>query len=75
MCRRKAVFHGYHPDGTTRMDETLFLDQPMGVHGLHDWWYGRLQEAGIAAAGALGASGCTRRGTPPDSGCSTQPGT
>ena len=23
MCRRKAVFHGYHADGTTRMDETL----------------------------------------------------
>jgi hypothetical protein len=26
----------YHSDGSTRMDETLFRDQPMGVHGLHD---------------------------------------
>jgi len=47
MCRRKAVFHGYPPDGTTRMDETFFRDQPLGVHGLHDWWYGCLQRAGI----------------------------
>ena len=51
MCRRKAVFHGYRPDGSTRMDETLFRDQPMGVHGLHDWWYGCLGNAGIVAAG------------------------
>jgi integrase len=51
MCRRKAVFHGYRPDGSTRMDETLFRDQPMGVHGLHDWWYGCLQRAGIVPEG------------------------
>ena len=51
MCRRKAVFHGYRPDGSTRMDETLFLDQPIGVHGMHDWWYRCLQRAGIVAEG------------------------
>jgi integrase len=51
ICRRKAVFHGYLPDGSTRMDETLFLDKPMGVHGLHDWWYRCLGRAGLVAAG------------------------
>lgn len=24
LCRCKAVFHGHRPDGSTRMDETLF---------------------------------------------------
>jgi integrase len=51
MCRRKAVFHGHHPDGSTRMDETLFRDTPMGVHGLHDWWYRCLHRAGVVAEG------------------------
>jgi len=26
-------------------------DRPMGDHGAHDWWYDRLQAAGIVAAG------------------------
>ena len=51
MCRRKAVFHGYHPDGTTRMDETLFREEAMGAHGLHDWWYGCLHRAAIVPEG------------------------
>lgn len=51
MCRSKAVFHGYLPDGSTRMDETLFRDQAMGAHGLHDWWYACLSRAGIVAEG------------------------
>jgi site-specific recombinase XerC len=51
MCRRKAVFHGYHRDGSTRMDVTHFRDKPMGVHGLHDWWYGCLTRAGLVAEG------------------------
>ena len=51
MCRGKVVFHGYHADGSTRMDETLFVHKPMGVHGLHDWWYRCLQRAGVVAAG------------------------
>jgi integrase-like protein len=45
----------YHSDGSTRMDETLFRDQPMGVHGLHDWWYGCLGNAGVVAAGQTSA--------------------
>ena len=26
-------------------------DQPMGAHGLHNWWYGCLQRAGIVPEG------------------------
>jgi hypothetical protein len=51
MCRRKAVFHGYLPDGRTRMDETLFREEPMGVHGLHNWWYRCLHRAGVVPEG------------------------
>lgn len=51
MCRRKAVFHGYRDDGSTRMDVVHYADSPMGDHGLHDWWYGCLQRAGVAASG------------------------
>ena len=51
-------------------------DQPMGDHGLHDWWYalpraGRDRRAGRRRA----ASGCTRPATPPASASSTRPGT
>jgi integrase len=28
-----------------------FPAKPMGAHGLHDWWYGCLQRAGIVAEG------------------------
>ncbi len=24
-----------------------FHEKPMGVHGMHDWWYGCLQRAGV----------------------------
>jgi len=33
------------------MDETLFRDQPMGVHGLLNWWYRCLGNAGIVPTG------------------------
>jgi integrase len=29
----------------------VYPDKPMGDHGLHDWWYGCLQRAGLVAAG------------------------
>ncbi len=29
----------------------LFPEEPMGVHGTHDWWYRCLTEAGLVAAG------------------------
>lgn len=30
---------------------TLIPDQPMGVHGMHDWWYRCLHDAGIVPEG------------------------
>jgi site-specific recombinase XerC len=30
---------------------TQFHDEPMGGHGLHDWWYGCLERAGVVAEG------------------------
>jgi integrase len=30
---------------------TEYRDQPMGVHGLHKWWYRCLERAGIVTAG------------------------
>jgi integrase/recombinase XerC len=45
LPRRKAI---PRPHG---MVMHRFKDQPMGVHGLHDWWYGCLQRAGIVPAG------------------------
>lgn len=52
LCRQKAIFRGYdRQTGEPRMENYQFRDQPMGVHGLHDWWYGCLQRAGIVPAG------------------------
>ncbi len=42
MCRQKTV---------PRAGVVRFADKPMGDHGLHDWWYKRLAEAGIVAQG------------------------
>lgn len=41
LCGRRGNRHG------TR----LLPDMRMGNHGLHDWWYARLAEAGIVATG------------------------
>lgn len=45
LCRRKAIPH---------LGETvihLFPMEPMGQHGLHDWWYRCLTAAGVVAEG------------------------
>lgn len=42
MCRQKTI---------PRAGLRRFPDKPMGVHGLHDWWYQRLAEAGIVPTG------------------------
>jgi len=34
-----------------RYHTTEYRDEPMGVHGAHDWWYQCLERAGIVAAG------------------------
>jgi integrase len=46
LNRRRTIPHG------KRLDVIEFRAQPMGVHGLHDWWwYGCLQRAGVVPAG------------------------
>ena len=44
-----------HPSGssTARLSSTgaPLPDQPMGDHGLHDWWYACLARAGVVAPG------------------------
>jgi integrase len=49
LCRRKTIPH--KRGGQVELDRTLYLDQPMGVHGLHDWWYACLARAGIVRKG------------------------
>jgi integrase len=34
-----------------RIDRFQYRDQPMGVHGLHKWWYRCLERAGVVAKG------------------------
>ena len=45
LPRQKAIPH----KGQTVMHR--FHEDPMGVHGMHNWWYERLQRAGVVAAG------------------------
>ena len=45
LQRRKLIPHG------ARKDVTVYPERPMGDHGLHSWWYGCLQRAGIVATG------------------------
>ncbi|MHB8693565.1 MAG: tyrosine-type recombinase/integrase [Solirubrobacteraceae bacterium] len=42
MCRVKTV---------PRAGVVRFPDKPMGDHGMHDWWYHRLEAAGIVPKG------------------------
>ena len=49
LPRRKAVPH--KRGGRKVMDVVEFRDQPMGAHGLHDWWYRCLARANIVAEG------------------------
>ncbi len=45
LHRLKVIPHG------ERMDVVRFRDQPMGAHGLHNWWYRCLQRAGVVSEG------------------------
>jgi site-specific recombinase XerC len=49
LCRQKMIPKGKPPNRRPVMHQ--FLDQPMGVHGTHDWWYGCLERAGVVAHG------------------------
>ena len=48
LCRRDLRPNRHKP-GEKFITE--YRDQPMGVHGLHKWWYRCLQRAGIVAEG------------------------
>lgn len=53
MPRKKAIPRGT-PDpetGKRRMSYEVLRGQPMGAHGLHDWWYACLARAGIVPEG------------------------
>lgn len=48
LCRR-TVRPNRHKPGEKFVTE--YRDQPMGVHGLHRWWYACLERAGVVAQG------------------------
>jgi integrase len=48
LCRR-SVRPNRHKPGERFIKE--YRDEPMGGHGLHDWWYGCLERADVVAKG------------------------
>jgi integrase len=48
LCRR-SVRPNRHRRGEKFVIE--YRDEPMGVHGLHKWWYACLERAGVVAKG------------------------
>ncbi|MDQ2983517.1 MAG: tyrosine-type recombinase/integrase [Actinomycetota bacterium] len=50
LCRR-MVRPNRHKPGEKFVTE--YRDQPMGIHGLHRWWYRCLERAGIVAKGQM----------------------
>lgn len=56
MCRQRVQmsFRGYDPvTGKAKVERIQheYPDKPMGAHGLHDWWYGCLERAGVTDKG------------------------
>jgi integrase/recombinase XerD len=52
LQRHKKIFWKYDIDtGEKLFREKHWPDQPMGQHGLHNWWYRCLERAGIVSAG------------------------
>jgi integrase len=49
LLPRRTVRPNRHKPGEKFVTE--YRDEPMGVHGLHKWWYGCLQRAGVVAMG------------------------
>jgi integrase len=49
LCRQKAIPRGRGRNRRSVLHQ--FPDQPMGVHGAHNWWYGSLTRAGIVEPG------------------------
>ena len=53
LCRRRQIWRGYSADGSSRFEHKRYPRFPMGTHGLHDWWYGRLHAAGLVEKGTF----------------------
>jgi integrase/recombinase XerC len=51
LQRQKAIPHIVPGTKVQKITMHSFPEKPMGVHGLHDWWYARLAAAGIVAPG------------------------
>lgn len=51
LPRSKSIWRGYNEDGSSRFERKHYLDKPKGEHGMHDWWYGCLQRAGLVPEG------------------------
>ena len=51
LCRRRSIWRGYTEDGGSRFELKRYPAFPMGTHGLHDWWYGRLEAAALVEPG------------------------
>ena len=51
MCRSKHIWRGYEPNGSSRFEVKLYPWLAMGGHGLHNWWYGCLERAGLVVEG------------------------
>jgi site-specific recombinase XerC len=49
LLPRRSVRPNRHKPGVKFITE--FRDEPMGVHGLHKWWYACLARAGVVAKG------------------------
>lgn len=49
--------------------------EAMGVHGLHDWWYRCLSNAGLVPEGTTSGERMHQAATPPVRECSTPRGT
>jgi integrase len=49
LCRRSVRPNRHKPE---EKFVTEYRDEPMGVHGLHRWWYACLARAGVVPEGA-----------------------
>jgi site-specific recombinase XerD len=68
---RRTVRPNRHKPGEKFVTE--YRDEPMGVHGLHKWWYACLQRAGVVAKGTTSGQRMHRLATQPVSASSTTP--
>lgn len=51
LCRQKTAWRGYNDDGSSKFERLQYPEQAMGGHGLHRWWYGCLERAGLVEKG------------------------